>query len=162
MEVFEVHITGDYRIIDVANKINVKNISVDLLKPDGSVLRTEHMTSYVLKCRSFEECKLLVEKTVEHFVEEKVRVLRVKIESPDYVHYRDRSLYMESHFSAENEKYPLSRNRKKTHRLATDREYDRSNYDSFRDRWNGEDVELCLHDTWLEEDKDWFDLYAKR
>lgn len=46
---FEVHITGDYTINSKLDALNVKNIVVDLLKPDKTILRTEYMSSFVVK-----------------------------------------------------------------------------------------------------------------
>jgi hypothetical protein len=43
--------------------------------------------------------------------------------------------------------------------MVTDREYDKQNYFEFRQKWGHEDIELCLYDTFITEDKDWFSLY---
>jgi hypothetical protein len=117
------------------------------------------MTSMIFKFDSYQSCKSHVDALVEAFKIAGVNVLRVKIESPYYDHYRKQSLYMESHFEAEDARYPMSRNQRKTTRLATDREYDQRFYDLFRAAWASKELELCLYDTWVDEDKDWFDLY---
>lgn len=163
MEVFEVHITGDESIHEVAKRHDYKTIAVDLLRPDKSVIRTEHMTSLIFKYpfenMSFERCKALVYDIVRKFEDAGVKIIRVKIECPFYDHYRKQSLYMESHFITEETTHPLSRNRRKTTLLGTDRTYNRNEYVRFKNKYEGKEVELCLHDTFPDEDKDWFDCY---
>ena len=159
MEVFEVHITADEGIINIAKRLGIKTISVDLLRPDRTVLRTEHMTSQIVRAENYEACKRQVDWMLLNLDLYKVRVYRVKIESPCYDHYVGQSLYMESHFQPTDDHYPLSRNQRKETLLATDREYDKQLYDLFKTRWADKEVELCLYDTFVEEDKDWFDCY---
>lgn len=159
METFEIHITADHAILEVGTKLGVKTISIDLLQPGGGYHRTEYMTSAVRKFDSYATCKKWVDWLVERLKEQNVHPYRVKIESPYYPHYKDQSCYIESHFAAEDDKYPVSRNCKKTERLATDRVYDKRKYDDFRKKYEGVDVELCLYDTNPLEDFDWFKLY---
>lgn len=68
---------------------------------------------------------------------------------------------MESHFTPRpgQTKYPISQNFKSGRLMATDREYDKQKYFEFRQKWDHEDIELCLYDTFITEDKDWFNLY---
>ena len=44
---------------------------------------------------------------------------------------------------------------------ATARTYEKTHYEAFKKEWENEDVEMCLVDTFVNEDKDWFDLYQK-
>lgn len=165
MEVFEVHITGDKSIHEVAKSFDHKTIAIDLLNPDKSVLREEHMTSIVYKytsANSYDMCKRLVLQTAAIYAKMGVNVMRVKIESPPYEHYVKQSLYMESHFVSDEFFHPTSRNQRKTHFLATDRTYHQAEYDSFAKRHTGADLELCLYDNFVEEDRDWFDAYADK
>jgi hypothetical protein len=37
MEIFEIHITGDERIIEAATQLNLKTIVIALLKPDNRI-----------------------------------------------------------------------------------------------------------------------------
>jgi hypothetical protein len=134
METFEIHITGEQNIINAGKSLGVKTISIDLLNPDGSFYRTEHMTSEVRKFDSFKTCRTWVENIVSELVGNGVSVHRVKIESPFYAHYEDISCYIESHFLASDGRYPLSRNRKKIELLATDRTYHKWEYASFREK----------------------------
>ncbi len=159
MEVFEVHITGDSSIIEQANKIGVKSIEINLLKPDKSYLRTEYMTSQVYRFEDFSQCKKHVEEVVEKLKAANVLVHRVKIESPYYEHYVKQSLYMESHFEAKSDCFAMSKNVRKDTFLATDREYDQSYYNAFKEIYEGEELELCLYDDNIAEDADWFELY---
>lgn len=163
MEIFEVHITGDSSIHTVAKKYKHKTIAIDLLRPDKTCLRTEHMTSIILKypCRTeaYKDCLNLVEEIAQSYERDGVEIARVKIESPIYDYYVDDSLYVESHFPTDQTFYPISRNQKKTLYLATDREYKLHRYDNFMDIHEGKDLELCLYDTNPTEDLDWLKLF---
>lgn len=161
MEIFEIHITGDESILENGKKLSLKTISVDLLDPNKNVIRTEHMTSQVLKFENFKDCKSSVENMVLKLKQLNTKIIRVKIESCYYEHYVDISKYIESHFITENCQYPISRNVRKTEILGTDREYNKSNYDKFVQKWNKEIVELCLYDSFIEEDSDWLGLWQK-
>lgn len=113
MEVFEVHITGDEKIHEVSRRLGLKTISIDLLRPDRTVLRVEHMTSQIFKFENYEKCHAHVQNVVDQLLAADVDIERVKIECPDYKHYREQSLYMESHFQINEPKgYPTSKNQK--------------------------------------------------
>lgn len=155
MEIFEIHITGTDSIIDMAKKIPIKTIIIDLLKPDKSYHRTEYMTSQVHKAENYQACKDYVDSIVPRLGE----LSRIKIECPYYKHYVNQSVYIESHFNAVGSEYPISKNKNKDSFLATDREYKIKNYGFFHRNYKDVVVELCLYDTNVEEDKDWFDLY---
>ena len=154
METFEVHITGDERI----HVAPVKTIAIDLLRPDLQTLRVEHMTSQVVRCENYEAC---LAQTLA-FAKTLPGVVRIKIECPVYAHYIDQSLYMESHFDTTSLDYPVSRNQKKTGLMGTDRVYDHAGYDPFRLKWAGQTLELCLYDTNVDEDKDWFSFWKQQ
>lgn len=168
MEKFEIHITADKRIHDAISTLNesfrdrrIKTIKIDLLRPDGSFLRTQHMTSFVTEQPDFGHCAVyvigLTNVLRRHY---DIDVIRTKVECPYYEHYASNSLYIESHFPApENSPYPISRSQHKTIIGATDRLHDRSQYDEFRQKWAGSTVELCLSDSNVDEDKDWFALW---
>lgn len=158
-EIFEVHITGDESIIQVAQTLGLKTISIDLLKPDKSRLRTEYMTSQVFRFGSYNECKFYIDCRVKELEKHGVQIIRVKIESPDYPHYRSQSCYMESHFNDRDGTFPMSRNLRKTSVLATSREYDKNKYDEFHELYKDVELELCLFDSFVGEDADWFSLY---
>jgi hypothetical protein len=158
MEIFEIHITGEEAILEAANKLGVKNITIDLLAPDRKHHRTEYMTSDVKRFANYDSCKEYVDKLVKQLG---VHIIRVKIESPYYAHYKDQSCYIESHFDTENNEYPISRNQNKTTCLSTDRCYEKDSYDAFREKYEGKVVELCLFDSYVEEDFDWFAFYPR-
>lgn len=160
MEVFEIHITGDESILNKALALGLKTISVELLRPDKSVIRTEHMTSAIKKFQNYSYCKEYVDGVVDELNRDGVKIIRVKIESPFYRHYKDQSLYMEAHFVTSNSKYALSRNIRKTEFLGTEREYLHDCYEAFVERHSGKDIEICLHDTNVNEDKDWLRMYG--
>lgn len=156
---FEVHITGDSSIIDELDKLNIKNIIVELLDRDYEVLRLEFMSSFIVKlpyCVIHQYVLDLVEK-LKH-----CNIIRIKIECPPILELFPMSLYVESHFEPINNEYPLSRNFKSKKMMATDREYMKNNYYSFIDKWKDVDCELCVFDSFIEEDLDWFNLYKKQ
>jgi hypothetical protein len=108
IETFEIHITGDKSILKVAKPL--KTIEVNLLKPDGELLRTEYMTSHLQHIASgFEGCKRYVDDIVEYLHNEGVNIVRVKIESPYYENYVNQSFYIESHFESDYFKLPTSK-----------------------------------------------------
>jgi hypothetical protein len=159
METFEIHITGEEGINAELDALGIKNIVVDLLKPNGEVLRTEYMSSFISKHNSLIECKEMV---ADLLLKLKTKLIRIKIESPYYEKYVEKSLYMECHFEPTNTySLPVSRNAKSKKLMATDRTYHHDRYDLFINFYKstGADIELCLHDTFVNEDKDWFDLY---
>lgn len=165
MEKFEVHITGDHSIHYIAEKKlgKLKTIQVNLLTPDYKIFRIEHMTSLRFGFKNFDDCKLHVDRLAGLFLEHGVRIDRVKIECPFYKHYVDQSLYIESHFKATDNHFPLSINAKKPADafLGTNRTYDKSLYDEFiSEIIPGSELELCVFDSNITQDKDWFDLYA--
>lgn len=157
MEIFEIHITGDKHIIQICKYLNLKAIVVDLLDKDLKTIRTEYMTSIVRKFDNYDQCKKYVDDLVEVLqFQEQANIIRVKIESPYYDHYVGQSKYMETHFVSNDNKLPLSRNQNKTTLLATDRVYNISQYDDFMSKY--QDIELCLFDSYVEEDFDWLKL----
>jgi len=158
METFEIHITGSKGINEQLDRLGIKNIIIDLLKPNYRVLRTEFMSSFVSKHTNLDECKKYVDSILANL---SCEIIRVKIETPYYEHYKDQCLYLESHFRPFNLEYPISRNIKSFKDLETDRTYNKSQYEAFRKKWKRADVEMCLYDTFVAEDKDWFDLYQK-
>lgn len=161
MEVFEIHITGDESILEKANSLNLKTISINLLKPNKEVLRTEHMTSIIAKFENKDVCLGYVKDIANELANMGVKIIRVKVETPYYEHYVKDSLYMESHFVDDSMKLPTSQNVKKTKLLATDRTYDQNNYKKFKNLYtkDGYELELCIFDSYVEEDVDWFNLY---
>lgn len=165
---FEIHITGDEKIIEAAKSLDIKTIVIDLVKPDRSYFRTEYMTSHAQAFDNYEECKAWVDDVVNQLTAAGVKIVRVKIEAPFYKHYIDQSIYFEVHYDARNNDYPMSRNQGKETFLCTAREYDRTKYESLWQKHGGIFLlkppagwvmELCLYDSNVEEDKDWFALY---
>lgn len=167
---FEIHITADKSIHETARQIGFKTISVDLLAPDLSLLRTEHMTSHVQKFESYIECCQFVIKSSEKLHEAGSKLVRIKIECPSYVHtLEETSIYIESHWHTamhtpsfpKDIKHPISRSQHKPNLLSTARTYDKSKYAEWKNKsWGTKQiVELCLFDSFVEEDFDWFKLY---
>lgn len=160
MRTFEIHITGSFNINDVLDSMGIKNIIVDLLTPEGDILRSEHMSSFVEKHETYGDCLIRVQNLVNHLKQNGVEIYRVKIESPYYDDYVPMSKYIESHFIKKDNQYAMSVNRKSGKIIGTDRTYNKIQYDSFKELWKDEDVELCLYDNNFEQDKDWLEMYG--
>ena len=158
METFEIHITGSSDINLQLDRLGIKNIIIDLLKPNKRILRTEYMSSFISKHKDLADCQRMVNSILANL---SCEIIRVKIESPYYEHYKKKSLYLESHFAPVNDLYPISQNNRTGKLLATDRTYKKKDYKAFIDKWKGEDVEMCLIDTFVAEDEDWFKLYLE-
>lgn len=157
---FEIHITGEKNILKELDSWGIKNITVELLKPNLNVLREEYMSSYIITC-NYDEIhgRVLTLLNALHS-----KIFRVKIECPPRRELFPLSIYMESHFTTNiNKVYPASRNKKSKKIMCTDREYNKNNYTKFMQKYKGiADVELCIFDSWKEEDLDWFNLYSKK
>lgn len=167
--IFEIHITGSMNIHEVCKTLGVKTIAVELLKPNGKTLYVEDMTSFIFRGSEidmYERVLLLVSDLSRN----NVSISRIKVETP-YVgceHLASKSKYMETHFKCgeldgpdEQFVLPTSRNIKKTTFLATDRTYDQSNYFEFYQKYKNDELELCIFDSNVEQDREWFELYAK-
>lgn len=185
MKTFEIHITGEEGINAEFDKLGFKNIVIDLLKPDLTKLRTEYMSSFVKEFETYGQClnfiygyktkgsitqqdigKPIVETQYLGLLDVlKSKVIRVKVEVPYLLEYRkeyrDKALYIESHYIPDNNKKPLSRNVGSGKIIATDRAYWGDDWNKFYidNRIGQREIEMCLHDSFVEEDKDWFDCY---
>jgi len=168
---FEIHMTAaDDSIHEAADDLKIKTIAVNLLRPDLSILRTEHMTSHAQDFSDFDECKKFVNDLAFKFRNRGIEMVRTKIETPFSSSVACNSVYIESHWKQiisgnyfGHRCSPLSQNQNKLGSdkyLATDRLYDRKYFDLFNDAYkNNATVELCLYDSFVEEDADWFNLY---
>lgn len=156
---FEIHITGEESILSELTELGLKNISVELLRPNKDIIRIEHMSSFTIN---------LDYKDIHDYVKSLISILkshifRIKVECPPIKDLFPLSLYIESHFEPLEgiTKYPLSRNLSSRNLMATDREYSKKEYENFLEYWKNEVCELCILDTFKEEDFDWFQLYEK-
>lgn len=176
-EIFEIHITGDASIHRACKEIYgddiINTITVDLLKPNGSLLRSEHMTSQVLRCKDFYECMKDVGNIVKELDLAGTDIKRAKIECPaksEYWKYFGLVHYIEAHYNPDILKCsslsPISQKVGKDTKLATDRTYDRNRFIDFINIYTNTkiklDLELCLFDSNVNEDKDWFDEYLRQ
>lgn len=135
MKTFEIHITGSENINDALSKLGIKNIVVELLDPDNNIIRMEHMSSFVEQHEDDMDCYKRVMDLCDKLRHENVEIYRYKIETPYYEEYVGRSLYMESHFKPNNNKYPMSRNVLSGKLMGTDRTYNKNEYPTFMDKW---------------------------
>lgn len=163
MKKFEIHITGNYKIISVLKLLNLKSLIVELLNPTGEIFRTEYMSSFIKEYSDYTLCLKETMKLVEYLKQAGVNVIRVKIETPFYPEYVNMSQYIEAHFKPFKGvyDYPISRNKNSGKLMATAREYLVENYAKFRNKWADVELELCVFDSFISEDHDWFLLYKR-
>lgn len=161
MKTFEIHITGDQNIHQIAPSLGLRTIEIELLRPDGTVLRTEHMTSDVRKFESFEFALDFVGNMKFGLLANGCQVVRTKIECPPYNEYLPSAYYAESHFPVRDlsVECPISRNKRNGKLLGTTRTFNKSLYRTFLETYKDKEIELCLHDSNVDEDKDWMDLW---
>lgn len=156
---FEIHITGTANIHKVAKKFGIKTLQIASLRPDKSNIELLDMTSHQDRFHSLNDCKKFTESLRTMIEYNGVGITRVKIESEPCPEYEHMSLYMETHFKDDSFKYPTSFNG--VNYLATDRVWCNTEYQyhSFREKWAGKEIELCLYDTNIYQDKEWMRLY---
>jgi hypothetical protein len=166
MTLYEIHITGEPSIIDELSKLNIKNITVELYAPNGIILRKEYMSSFVEKFSTYRECVDFVNTLLQSLTS---KVIRAKIETP----YDEKLLpfcyYVETHYPFTGcYDYPVSRNVESEKMMCTERSYmwgsSGSTVPEAVSKWKseGKEIEMCLYDSFMDEDSDWFDLYKTK
>lgn len=159
----EIHITTKTDLIHRTSPVNT--ITIDLLKPNLEILRTEHMTNHSVKMSLLDICYYVM--GIEYYLRfTKNKIERVKLETAPFVDLFYKSLYIEAHFKPTDEEikqgiYPLSRNCNNNKMLAIARELDKNKFGDFIKQWEKrtEEIELCLFDSKAEQDDDWLNLY---
>jgi len=160
---FEIHMTGDENIHEMAKKFSHKTIEVDLLDPNMDIMRTEHMTSIRKQYNGYEACLKETLEWAEYY-----EPIRTKIECPPIWIFAEQAIYIECHAPYDPDKNkglrltPISRNAKSRKMLDTDRSYDKTKWLEFYllySQYKHVEIELCLYDNNMYEDKDWMDLY---
>ena len=141
---------------------DIKCIEIESLNIYGQNIGTQHMTSIIKKFTDKEEAVEFAKSLSYKFGKCGISVHRTKVESPIYDEYLYDALYVESHFESNQFIFPTSRNVKKNTLLATHREYDINAYQYFIDFHNkrNHELELCLYDTNVYIDFDWFNCYG--
>ena len=121
-----------------------------------------------MKFEDYDKCKKWTDKLVSDLLDEEISILRVKIEVPYNHKYIFQSIYIEAHFIPKDWGFPVSKNVGSQKLLATAREYDNTKFASFNEKWKTDhslmlpEIELCLFDSYVEEDKEWFKVYPMR
>lgn len=165
MEIFEFHIYINDKVADkffhVCNTFDIKKLEIMSLDKDNNGIKVEYMTSFVRKLKNYREAFLLVNAMDEYLGKLGCLSYRKKIESPYYEHYVNLSLYLETHFESSNFELPTSKNVLKNKLIATDRELNKDRYSDFLSLHQslGREIEMCLYDTNMTSDKEWFDAY---
>ncbi len=151
-ELFEIHITGDESIKKLGKALGHKVIEIGAMNTKKQILYTEIMTSIQQRFENFEECLEFTRRLTSFY-----RGIRSKIECPaTYEHYLPKTIYTECHFKTVEVNLPISKNVDKDYLVATDRVYKQEKFAQFIKKYKGMDVELCLYDTLISKDYDWF------
>ena len=161
--IFEVHITGDESIHAVAAAKQHKTITLELVRPNYSLIRLDHMTSLIISATDLSSALTQLKEIEKHYIDGGVDIKRVKMECPLTAEYKDYvrdAIYAECHFEATNSKLPTSRNIKKSEFSATDRCYNNACFLEFYFEYSEQDIELCVLDTNPTWDKDWADHWG--
>jgi hypothetical protein len=156
--IFEIHITGDESIHSVAAKRQHKTITLQLVRPNYSLIRLDHMTSIIMPATDLSSALAQLKEIEKYYIDNGVDIKRVKMECPLTTAYKDYvrdAVYAECHFEASNSNLPTSRNVKKNTFSATDRCYNHSLFLEFYFEYLGLDIELCVLDTNDKWDVDW-------
>jgi len=158
--IFEIHITVNEFLIEVAKPLGHKLLILKLLDKDLNSLGIQFMTSIQKEFDSYDECLKWTLDTADKY-RETVKVERVKIECPVYKDFIDQSLYIECHWKdiKPNNTYHISQRIGQPAYLMTDRVYDKADYLKFYLTHSKLDreLELCLYDDNIRLDKDWID-----
>lgn len=166
MKTFEIHITVDLDDASLFKNIchlaDIKCIEIESLNIYGQNIDTQHMTSIIKKFIDKKEAIEFAKSLSYKFGKCNISVHRTKVESPIYNEYLNDALYVETHFESDQFVFPTSRNVNKNTLLATHREYDKSMYNYFIDihRKKDHELELCLYDTNINLDTEWFNCYG--
>lgn len=161
--IFEIHITGDEFLADVAKKLDHKLLILKLLSKSLESLGIQFMTSIQKEFNSYEEClKWTLE--IANIYRESIKVDRVKIECPVYKQYIGQSLYIECHWKdvRPDPTYHISQRVGQQAYLMTDRTYSKEEYLEFYLTHHKLDreLELCLYDDNINLDGDWIGQYV--
>lgn len=165
MEKFEIHITGTENIISVLKLLEVKSLHAEMRNPDNETVGVEYMSSFIKEFEDYESCKKWVESFTLLLECDNVEIFRVKIECPYfYSHYREQSIYIESHFPTTNfnKEYPFVYNVNSKKYVSTDRVYFKSEYDDFINKWENvhhSEIEFCLYDDNIRHDEEWINYF---
>lgn len=165
MELFEFHITiaplSVQNFISICDVFDIKRIEIESLDGNGNGIKIEHMTSFTRKLENYYQAFKLITEMDYYLQRLGCTIYRSKIESPYYEHYKEKSLYLETHFTSNLYDLPTSRSVKKDKLIATDREMNKDNYLDFIALHEplGREIEMCLYDTNIILDKQWFEAY---
>jgi hypothetical protein len=156
---FEVHITGEPSIIEEFDKLGIKSIKVELISPENKVMQVEHMSSFVVNYDNIIDFSFYLQDLIYTI---KSKIIRIKVEIPGFHREFDQqALYIESHFNPINSIYPISQNLNSGKLLGTAREVNKDKFNLFRSIWRDKEIELCIYDTNINFDLEWFKSYKK-
>lgn len=168
-ENFEIHITGSPNIIKYFKDYNIPYLEIDMLDKDLKSIQKDYMCAIKYKAKNFEiaegYARMIAHCAVNHF-DNNIEIYRIKIETEPLEKYFDKALYIERHweidmeiwkFQADCMVYPLSYIENKYKLVLTERNYNKNEFKEFTDIYAK--TELCLLDTNINHDKQWFDSW---
>lgn len=159
MDAFEITITADRSVHEVAEPLNWRTATVEKLSPDGKVVKVEETLMEVFSCKSAKEAINTARTVALKLHSEGVDVSRVVVKAPYRARYFDDGLYLEATYpSREIGPYPTSRINGTF--WETIRSQDPSDFDGVIDKHPEAMVELCLLDTKRGHDSDWMRSYT--
>jgi hypothetical protein len=132
---YEFHITAYESSIRELKRYDIPIIGIEALSPSGYAVQWDWMTSYS-----------------DFFPS--------KVETPyDNSLNMEEFKYIETHLNSLDNNLPKSRNIITNEIISTDRTYNFKEFESFAERYNTSKVELCVMDTNIYHDHNWFMFY---
>lgn len=156
---FEIHITGSKNILKHLAADN--QLTVEMLDRSGEVFDTDYMSAIDFR-GSYIDMLTFVANLINYLTFRDVDIYRVKVETQPSPELFQTALYIERHFEmekADDYVYPVSLLANKNKYVGTSRTYNRSEFAEFANRYDK--TELCIIDSNVNHDKDWFDIWEK-
>ena len=155
---YEFHITAYESSIRELKRYDIPIIGIEALSPSGYAVQWDWMTSYSDFFPSQESAinyiRVLLKKV------KFTPIYRVKVETPyDNSLNMEEFKYIETHLNSLDNNLPKSRNIITNEIISTDRTYNFKEFESFAERYNTSKVELCVMDTNIYHDHNWFMFY---
>jgi hypothetical protein len=155
---YEFHITAYESSIQELSKNDIPIIGIEALAPSGYAVQLDWMTSYTDFFYSQESAINYIGVLLKKI--NFTPIYRVKVETPyDNSLIMEEFKYIETHLNSLDNNLPKSRNIITNKIISTDRTYNFKEFHSFAERYNTSKVELCVMDTNIYHDHNWFMFY---
>lgn len=155
---YEFHITAYESSIRELSKYDIPFIGIEALAMSGIAVQWDWMTSYSNFFPSKESAINYIGVLLEKI--KNTPIYRVKVETPyesdlNFEEFR----YIETHLNSVDNNLPKSKNIITNEIISTDRTYNFKEFKSFAERYRTSKVELCVMDTNVYHDHNWFRFY---